>query len=184
MKARSSFVTNSSSSSFICDSTGEIFSGFDASMSDFYLYRCENSHTCHIEEFIGFDEDSVEFKQELIKKQIKNCEEQILFYKEKLKDSKNEKYFNSYKEWIDRKKEQIVELNSFDDLINIPTDEIDEEWAYSVPAKYCPICSFKVLTNDDALSYLYKKYSIAKKDLLKEIKDKFNSYEEFTRYLK
>lgn len=44
MKIRKGFVSNSSSSSFICDTTGEIFSNRDASLSDFELCECENNH--------------------------------------------------------------------------------------------------------------------------------------------
>lgn len=44
MKIRKSFVTNSSSSSYICDICGEQFSGWDASLSDFDLVECVNGH--------------------------------------------------------------------------------------------------------------------------------------------
>lgn len=44
MKIRLGFVSNSSSSSFICDLTGESFSGWDASLRDFNLIKCEKGH--------------------------------------------------------------------------------------------------------------------------------------------
>jgi len=45
MKYRLSFVTNSSSSSFVCDVCGETASGWDMGLSDASMYRCENGHT-------------------------------------------------------------------------------------------------------------------------------------------
>ena len=45
MKIRKGFVSNSSSSSFICDITGSVESGYDASLSDVEMCRCINDHT-------------------------------------------------------------------------------------------------------------------------------------------
>jgi len=51
MKIRKGFVSNSSSSSFICDITGTVESGYDASPSDFGMVTCEIGHT-FMERFI------------------------------------------------------------------------------------------------------------------------------------
>jgi hypothetical protein len=45
MKYRSDFVTNSSSSSFICQVSGRLEGGYDMSLEDAQMYRCENRHT-------------------------------------------------------------------------------------------------------------------------------------------
>lgn len=50
MKTRSGFVSNSSSSSFVCDVCGCEESGRDCSLSDFDMFRCTKGHTicnCH-----------------------------------------------------------------------------------------------------------------------------------------
>ena len=44
MKIRSGFVSNSSSSSFICEVCGNIESGYDLSFSDREMCECENGH--------------------------------------------------------------------------------------------------------------------------------------------
>lgn len=44
MKIRAGFVSNSSSSSFVCHQCGETFSGWDASVRDFDHYECERGH--------------------------------------------------------------------------------------------------------------------------------------------
>jgi len=44
-KYRKDFVTNSSSSSFVCDICGETASGWDMGLSDAGMYQCENGHT-------------------------------------------------------------------------------------------------------------------------------------------
>lgn len=45
MKIRQGFVSNSSSSSFICEISGETFSGFDVGLYDAQMVVCENDHT-------------------------------------------------------------------------------------------------------------------------------------------
>lgn len=53
MKIRSGFVSNSSSSSFICDVTGRMESGYDATADDCGMYQCENDHTFSKRYLIG-----------------------------------------------------------------------------------------------------------------------------------
>jgi len=56
MKIRNGFVSNSSSSSFICDVCGTIESGFDASLEDFGMVECVNGHTfCEGEGVEGYE---------------------------------------------------------------------------------------------------------------------------------
>ena len=45
MKLRTGFVSNSSSSSFVCDITGATESGYDASARDCGFAQCSNGHT-------------------------------------------------------------------------------------------------------------------------------------------
>lgn len=57
MKTRNYFVSNSSSSSFICEICGRTETGFDASMRDFGYVCCKNDHTFCDEEILdGFQE--------------------------------------------------------------------------------------------------------------------------------
>jgi hypothetical protein len=48
MITRSGFVSNSSSSSFVCAICGEVESGWDASLSEFDMVSCEKEHEFHI----------------------------------------------------------------------------------------------------------------------------------------
>ena len=45
MKIRKGFVSNSSSSSFICEVCGETVSGWDMGYDEAEMYCCENGHT-------------------------------------------------------------------------------------------------------------------------------------------
>ena len=56
MKIRKCHVTNSSSSSFICDICGREESGWDMCLSEAYMFRCVNYHTFCTDEAIGKEE--------------------------------------------------------------------------------------------------------------------------------
>jgi len=47
MKFRRGFVSNSSSSSFVCDVCGDTESGWDLCLSEAEMFNCENGHTVH-----------------------------------------------------------------------------------------------------------------------------------------
>jgi len=72
MKTRQGFVSNSSSSSFVCDVCGASESGWDASLSDFDMYECENGHTFCADELVKpvdekyLDEDSPDFDEDMV----------------------------------------------------------------------------------------------------------------------
>lgn len=53
MKIRKGFVSNSSSSSFVCDLTGVVSSGYDSCVNDFEMVMCKNGHTFS---YAGFPE--------------------------------------------------------------------------------------------------------------------------------
>ena len=70
MKIRSGFVSNSSSSSFICDVSGAIISGYDLSLRDAEMNRCVNRH-CFSDEYLVNRDDDDDNDRYMVKE--KNC---------------------------------------------------------------------------------------------------------------
>lgn len=60
MKIRRGFVSNSSSSSFICELCGRTETGFDASPSDLGFVRCPNGHLICDTEALEFNSEDFE----------------------------------------------------------------------------------------------------------------------------
>jgi hypothetical protein len=121
MKIRTGFVSNSSSSSFICGICGEVQSGWDLSLSDAEMVEC--SKHGHI------------FCESHIKKELKE---------------------------------------DFD-------EEVDR---YDTPEKYCPLCCLEEISDEDSISYIFKKFKIDKKIILKEINESFSNYKDFKNSIK
>ena len=57
MKIRNGFVSNSSSSSFICDVTGQEVCGYDITLEDYDLCECEHGHIFPADMIIGEDSE-------------------------------------------------------------------------------------------------------------------------------
>lgn len=134
MKIRLGFVSNSSSSSFICALCNEAESGI------FDMVCCEKGHEVHIRCLPDPDK---------VRKILDDAEEKA--------DSENYKDENG---------------KSYD------------EYRYELPSKYCPICNFEAATDKDLMKYLLKSSGKTAKEIVAEIKTKFETYDKFKEYLR
>ena len=160
MKIRNGFVSNSSSSSFICDISGRSESGYDMSMEDTGMYECVNGHTIDEDYVLDYD------YKELV---ISILETQVASHGDKYGD---EKYLNDIKKLDGDDVEEYVEEN-----------EIELELRYSLPEIACPICQLKHSTKDDMVSYLLKELGKTGEDVQGEIKVKFSDYDAFKKHI-
>lgn len=140
MKMRSGFVSNSSSSSFICDVSGECRSGWDALVEDVDMCGCENGHI---------------FLQRYLPVSLDHIITEIL------------------EKW----KQELISEGREDEIANLSPYYFDPSAAQSVPAKYCPLCSLKVINDTTMLHYLLYKFELSKAHVGKEIQSNFKNLE-------
>jgi hypothetical protein len=149
MKKRNGFVSNSSSSSFICEVCGEEQSGMDMCLSDADMAECENGHiVCcdHMRDQV--DNLSVETLRSIYVS-FENHEDDEAVSDADLKE--------------------IVKDRLFD----------GDDGDYNVKSAVCPVCQFSVLTDVDYISYIEMTKGTVRNDILQEIQSKFKSYNEF-----
>ena len=160
MKIRSGFVSNSSSSSFICVVCGEEASGWDIGLADAGMFECKNGHTCCTTHSLS--------KKELATKQKRDY---------LIADAKNSGNYETDVEL----KERLDEISEYDD--DAVEEDYSDELSGGEPVDNCPICQFESLSKDDALNYLYKKYTLTSKSVLTEIKTNYSDYNAFKKVI-
>lgn len=173
MKIRLDFVTNSSSSSFICDYCGHEESGWDMSLSDAEMYRCENGHTV-CESHVDGDIDWLEVVKKFILDDIA--------YNDRIIEHK---LSSEPQQYIDENEAHKLLLTKLSDMDEDELEDIARDYDFSdnLPAACCPLCNFTSMTSEDMKRYLLEKYDLTEKDILGEIKRKFTSYKQFSSYL-
>lgn len=144
MKFRKDFVTNSSSSSFVCEICGAKGSGFDASVEDFDMFECVNGHVLCQEHMLNPS------REEQINEILKND-----YWNEKTRE---------YDLYYTRKE---LETMDDDELFNILCGS---GRYYEVPECLCPICQFEEYSSYDMASYLLTQYKVPKDEVFTEIK--------------
>lgn len=156
MKIRKYFVSNSSSSSYICEICGEEVSGYDIDLSDIEMFECENGHV---------------FCEEHLKEEIKNIE----VIKEYILNS-NKNYLKDDKE----KLKEMLKNNSGEDEIEDEFEDfgINADSRYELPSKFCPLCQLEYLTSETLIYYLLNRSNLSKDDIIKEIKQSFKNEKE------
>ena len=161
MKIRTGFVSNSSSTSFICEVCGATQSGMDMSTSEAGMVECKNRHTfCEFHAIA-----SPELSSEEKRKQLFSYVEESSYYKT-------------------RPSEKMVAL---DMISNYSDNEVNESYDGECkdnghPVQQCPICMFKEMHDGLTLKYLLKFSDCSKEALLAELKKKFPSFKDFEKY--
>lgn len=144
MKIRRDFVTNSSSSSYVCEICGNSEFGFDLSISDCDMCECENGHIfCR------------EHMRNATRKEMIDLLLSTGFYNDVTDD--NDIYYT---------KEELEKYTD-EELFEI----INYDCYYSLPECFCPICSFEEISRIDLANYLYTKYGVDKDEVLNYIKE-------------
>lgn len=155
MKVTKGFISNSSTSSFICDICGDVEAGMDMELYDCDAVECVNGHTFH--ESCG--------DIELYSLEICKAYHELLYKKE----------YITGKEYLEAKDNP--------DFDYVEWAEEEGELRYYFPSDFCPICKMEKFTDSDLAAYTYKKIG-GKEKVSEEIKNRFDNYEEFSSWLK
>lgn len=174
MKTRKGFVSNSSSSSFICDVSGEIVSGWDMCLSEAEMSECTHGHTFG-NDYIAMDFKNLpmETKRELvIEGQV--SEDWRIDDRDERKADYEKRREEFSKTLTDEMVEEYIEDSDFDD---------DMSSGYGLPKEMCPICSFEYVTDYNAKEYMLKLLNLTDDGLKAAIKGRFKDYSEFKTFL-
>lgn len=178
MKYRKSFVTNSSSSSFVCDICGRVEIVWDTGLSDVGMYQCVNGHTlCKDEALEISKEDLIEVIIE--DKWNKSSKEEL----EKMELEELIEYFD-----VGEVPECFCPICNFieysqSDLVKyllkeygVSRDEVFEE-VKSLNKRR------KKLYDNEYIAYVCKKFDLKPYEIVAFWKERFGTYAEFSRYL-
>ena len=147
MKFRKDFVTNSSSSSYVCEICGRSESGWDMCLRDCEMMECINGHIFCCDE--ALEQPS---KTEMIKMILEN--------------GWNRGWDSDIRDYRNYTEEEIAAMDE---------DIIFEEWfteggCYEVPECMCPICQFIEYSEYDLSAYLLKEYGSSRDEVFAEVK--------------
>jgi hypothetical protein len=147
MKFRKDFVTNSSSSSYVCEICGRSESGWDLCLSECEMMECVNGHVFCCDEAL-----EMPTKEEMIKMVLEN--------------GWNRRWDSSIHDYRYYTEEEISAMN--EDII---FEELFTDGGYyEVPECLCPICQFIEYSEYDLSAYLLKEYGISRDEVFAEVK--------------
>ena len=141
MKIRTGFVSNSSSSSFVCDVCAYSEAGWDGQY-DIQVVRCQNGHEM--------------------------CEEHVDI-PEKITEENKQELFNYIKEYCPTEKCPKID-ESLDELQSWWAKTRRWLFSEGIDAKDCPICNLSVVKDGEIVKHLLEKYDLSRKSVEEEIR--------------
>jgi len=176
MKVRTGFVSNSSSSSYVCEICGSVMEDDDDDM-----VTCERQHT-----FCVYHLKHALFSKEIVSAYIARTESLSEHDKRELNQliravdplTFNQLRGSLYSESSNPALHQIDVL--LDDIdYNVERWEIRE----NLPPEHCPICNLEVITDSDLINYFTASTRMSRNDVIAAVKRRFKDYEMFNNYL-
>jgi hypothetical protein len=145
MKVRQGFVSNSSSSSFVCSGCKHSFSGYDGMYdTEYYCFDCGHEICGDCNSYINTE--------------ISKMSNDVEYTIEKLKLDKH--YSQELKDCPeDKRQEWIEEYCRYDEY----------------PQGLCPVCNLDIINQDTEFQYLIKKHKVNRNLLREEIKNSFKT---------
>jgi uncharacterized protein len=176
MKIRKGFVSNSSSSSFLCEICGAMESGYDVCASELGFAELPCGHTICESEVLNLSDD------EFAKLAVENWKQKIEDSKQKLNiaDEKNKSNAQFYVDYNCERLSQIESIIQEGDSVKDNYRDINDE-RYLI--QQCPICTNKVILDKDLLQYVLKKFNADKKEMVAEMQSKFTTRNDTLEFL-
>ena len=159
MKIRAGFVSNSSSSSYVCQICGRSDSGWDASANDLGFFECVNGHLFCDDEILDHHSDKKEENED-----------------EENKDEDSDDYIPEVGcpicQFQSSSKRDIAAylLKKY----GIPRDEVFAKVKENNKRR-------RKLYDVEYVNYVYEKFGLHENTVLSELKSQFGSYSEFLR---
>lgn len=164
MKIRDGFVSNSSSSSFVCDICGAVESGYDATAEELGFVNLTCGHTiCEGELLKISDEDYIQCVRDIIK--------------EKLDEESDDKESYIYKRNLEAY-EELSNITDKEDAQDILDNIIYSKYVW----KQCPICTNKIILDGNILDFVLKTHDLKKEDIIKTIQEKFENLDQLLEF--
>lgn len=179
MKIRLGFVSNSSSSSYICEVCDDITAGENIDFSDYEIHQCVVGHVC-------CDNHGTEpkFDRELLLKLLNDTKimRQGAGW---LKESDPARYAEGIAS-VQKDLDEVftVSDDEFDNLAETIVEAYEYSNRYELPKAFCLICNMERIGSDDMFAYLLKKSGMCKTVVEDTIKKEFADYEAFKAFLK
>lgn len=153
MKIRKGFVSNSSSSSFVCDVCGENVSGWDMGLRDAQMFECTGGHTVCDSHAVS---SSVDFYD--------------------LEGFEAKRSYCLARAKYDSTKEQINNAEHEGELDDLYSDEIEYDERHNTLAEDCPCCTLKSPTDFQVLEFLLSEVNASKEEVAERMRVKFGNY--------
>jgi hypothetical protein len=171
MKFRMGFVTNSSSSSYVCEVCREVESGYDLSLEEAGMYICECGHMfcqAHAVE-VATDKDEAKILASYFKRKLAETN-----YTGPIDIEEARQYVAKY--------DSGAHNNSFFEKVDEYYEIIISDYE-NMPLEICPICNMKEINNDMLADYLCVKFGVKMQDVEAEMKERFDNIDDYRKYI-